>query len=732
MIKGCLMVFMGGCLGFGALLLNSCAERKAIPQKTVFAVSEFPEIDKYFSSLVGRSLEIHVETPGTSYAKDPAEYDVIQDSGAIGFNFRKLSIRLSKSPKVGKILTDFSFFNRDGDHFTIQGVDLLDLVPAIQKKDGLQIVEFLLKEFERFGITYYRKDGELAWEFGSHSSQSERSALERVYQASLFNNCLEAGKWEMVLASRYYSDFDTTHAKGKKANRFRMVSHSWFSMEPTLYEKLLKIKNPDFRFDPFSPYDSLSKWGESEQLDIQQFGRIKRTVKTSIKELGYKSKRELYEMNEEEMYKHWFGLVLNRDQFHNYADVLQTPIKLAKFTDRGFYNPEDTLTVDFSWMNALDRVEMGVQAVQGPDRFVRLRIWGEKCPYEIIIGNYDLGRLNPHKNSALQFGFNPFPKQRLNRESNFSTDYNLGREGKGINPFLILIDKSTGRWVNNQKLGLEQVFIGWQSTEKKVLVFHFVSYERMIPVWMAKLEIEESEWSGSRVTNSLYQPSDSIKYPPLEVSHTRKKREALRARELGFQSLADTVVLDFEELSHDDDKLSPFGYFYEEKGFQILSGGLLTAHPFRTVGKKGFPYNGSTALVNGSTHGINYLMKREDLNKDIIDPDDQLFSLISLEISRFNSHGANMISFVGVRSDSSTVLQEFELSAGYSPNLLEFSTNFREVASVRWLSHSTQVDKIKVLPLGSNGKSVSKIKTTDSRSSPENLIHQKPVTQFLQ
>lgn len=53
-----------------------------------------------------------------------------------------------------------------------------------------------------------------------------------------------------------------------------------------------------------------------------------------------------------------------------------------------------------------------------------------------------------------------------------------------------------------------------------------------------------------------------------------------------------------------------------------------------------------------------------------------------------------MYGIVEWRRDSSTFMQEFDLGQGYAPVKLVFGPDFQEVASVRWVSHSTQVDNI--------------------------------------
>jgi hypothetical protein len=681
--------------GAVSLLLAGCAGKPALKSATEPPpIIGNAEVEKFFAALPQGRLDLALETPGRSYAKDPAEKDVVGILDSNGLKFDRLSIALSPVKQKGKALVEMTYRDPEGNQLVVHGVDLLDLVPVVGQRGGLQYAEYLLKEFERFGIVFYRKEHVVSWTPGPRINPATAIAMERMYQAAVFNNCLDAGKWELVVNSRYYEKFDTTQAKVKQAQRFRILAHSWFALDPGLYRVLVKAKNPGLQIDPYTSYDSLTKSAEAVVIPFDRLGRVKRQLATRVLELGYRSKRELFELDEEEMYKDWYDLVLNRDRFHTYADVLETPVILAKFADQGFYRPDKPQSFDFGWMKNLDQIEMGLVEAAGPERFAQIRIWGENSPYQIVLGNFDLGRLNPSKPAALQFGINPFPKQRLQRKTPFGTGYNLGPKGKEIQPYLLIADRKTGKWVNNQKLGLEQAFIGWQSIEKTALMIHLVTYERMIPVWMARLGIEESERSRGLIANATFNPSDKKNYPDPEPTAARKQREALRARYAGLTPVSDTVVLDFEDLAHDDGKLAAHGYYHDEKGFTLLAGGFLSGQPFRSVGKKGFPFTGSTSLINGDADGINYLMKRDEVNQEILDPDDNLFSLISLDLSRFNSAKADKIAFVGVRRDSSTFVQEVALGPGYGPTKVIFGPDFREVATVRWVSQSTQVDNI--------------------------------------
>lgn len=679
------------------LFMLSCSSLKKNNQlKPAFSKNGNSQIQLFFNALPNHELDLKIETPRQSYPKDPAEKDIIYSHDSETMKFTKLAISLFPHQEKNKVLVDFSFTDYDGNIFKIHSVDLLDLVPNVSQKGEMRYGEYLLQEYERFGILYYKKENAFTWDEAEKNKPQITDAINRSYQAGIFNNCLDAGKWELVLSSKYFNHFDSTHAFFNQAQRYRVLVHSWFTMDSNLYRVLLKIKNPNFDIDPYISYDTLTKWAENQIVPFPKLTKIKRTIETKVIEIGYQSRRELFELDDEEMYKDWYSLVLNRDKFHTYKDVLETPVRMAKFTDKGFYRTSDPIVFDYGWMKSLNQVELKVVDASGPERFIQLTLSGELSQYNIVLGNFDLGRLNPNKTATIQFGINPFPKLRLQRKTNYSTGYNLGPDGKEIRPFLVLIDKKTGKWVNNQKLGLEQMFIEWQSIDKQALLIHLVTYERMLPVWMALVGVDEIEREKGQISNAKFQSGDSVSYLYTISPIARKQRESLRSDFLGKKENQDSVVLDFESLSHKDDKLAQHGFFYDEKGFTLLSGGLLAAEPFRSVGEKGFPFSGSTSLINGQSNGVNYLMKRDELVNNVLNVDDNLFGVISVDMARFNTISESKITFVGVKRDSSTVSQSFDLNENYVPKTFVFGPDFREIATLRWISHSTMFDNIRL------------------------------------
>ena len=141
--------------GAVCLLLAGCAGKPPLkPAAVPPPVIGNAEVEKFFAALPQGRLELSLETPGRSYAKDPAEKDVVGNLDTSG---------LSPVPQKGKALVEMAYQDPDGNQLIVHGVDLLDLVPVVGQRGGLQNVEYLLKEFERFGILFYRKERAVSW-----------------------------------------------------------------------------------------------------------------------------------------------------------------------------------------------------------------------------------------------------------------------------------------------------------------------------------------------------------------------------------------------------------------------------------------------------------------------------------------------------------------------------------------------------------------------------------------
>ncbi|MGB0425205.1 MAG: hypothetical protein ACPGED_12820, partial [Flavobacteriales bacterium] len=205
----------------------------------------------------------------------------------------------------------------------------------------------------------------------------------------------------------------------------------------------------------------------------------------------------------EQFYKKQFGLLLAPPKF-TYASILDQPVQTMQFQDRGYYTAETPKEFDFSWMKHLDQVEMDVIDVKGSDSYVQLKLTGEWTPYDITIGNVDLALINEQKLYGMLFGMNTMPKSRRYNPVQNTIQYDASLFPDELKPFVLLTDKKTGKWVNNQYKGVEKIYLTYDDIEMDVLNVYVLCYERITPVWMASVKLPKEIRETVRIRKKLY------------------------------------------------------------------------------------------------------------------------------------------------------------------------------------------------------------------------------------
>ncbi len=641
------------------------------------------------------SISLDLFDPGRAYAANPSEKDTAYALDDTAFRFSRLEIQPHANTAQGPWLADFVFHDSSGAKVQIPSVNLLNLIPKLDKQGQEQYPEYLMEEFERFGVTFDRDDNEFQVRLPPKASSQMHSAASRVWRVGIWNNCLDPTKWEMILFSRYYLESDSSMAKTKFRARYRTLAHVWFYMDKALYARLMKIRNPDLAIDIFQSYDSLNaKAGRVVMSQAMQ--RPQREWLTEMQEVGHQSNRKLEEINSEQWYKKRYKIIMNRQHFYTYREILEKPVWLAPFQDRGFYQPKDTVKFNYAWLKKVDKIRISGVDAPAAVRYVNLTIDGPESPYRFELGNLDLAQLNEQKYFEMSFGFDPLPRNGRPWLHHDPCLYRLHEKPEVVAPYLYMVDKKTGKWANNQLLGFDKVYLGWESAERNVLWVYLVTYERVISVWMGRVRITDPILHVDRVQNAIYRFDDTLRYPPPNFALAREERETINAATLETKGFGDTVTMDFEALSHDDDVFKPHGYVYQEKGFWVQSASMLSAEPFRTIGKKGYGFSGSTSLINGNGHGVNILRQKEETLAEGINEQSVYFDLISLEISTFGSVATSGLEFIGVRRDSSVVTQAVEVTSTQGRRKVEFP-EFKDLVAIRWVSHSTQFDNVRLV-----------------------------------
>jgi len=350
---------------------------------------------------------------------------------------------------------------------------------------------------------------------------------------------------------------------------------------------------------------------------------------------------------------------------------------------------------DYGWMKKLDRIKVSAVAAPGPLRYVRLDIDGPESPYRFVFGNLDLAQLNESKYFEMSFGLDPMPRNGRHWADFDPCLYRLEGKPETVKPFLFMVNSADGTWANNQKLGLDKLYIGWESPERKVLWVYLVTYERVISVWMGRVKITDPALNADRIRNAVFRPELASNYPAPDFAATRKFREAGNAQVTQYGPAADTTTLDFESLRHEDDRLAAHGFIWQEKGFQLTAAAFLGGEPFRSLGTRAYGFSGSTALINGNREGINILRKKDETVAESLDEQSGYFDLISMDLSGFGTGPQAPVDFIGVKRDSGTVVQTCRSGGKAGPRPCRFE-GFEDLVAVRWISHGMQFDNIRI------------------------------------
>ena len=486
-------------------LLSACYSDRWVKLEDAAALAEQPaSVAAVFEAQPDRVLRLEAFDPGSTYRFDVSEKDRHFSADEAALRFRQVEMRLRDRTPRGQVLADLAFVDGGGTRVETGPIDLLRLTPRLDTEGEMQYPELLLEEYERFGVIFRREHKEFAIALPDAPSPAIADAADRAFRLGVWNNCLDPTKWEMVLFTEDYGDFADRLASPLYLNQQRTLSHSWFFVNPDLYQALLRAKNPHLSADTALDYDSLSNRAEQVVVDLDPLRTVKRTIGAQVLEVGHQARTPLEPLDAEQHYKWDFGLIVNRAEFGNYSDVLDQPVTLAQFGDRGFYNPADPRSFDYGWLRQLDEVTIESLEVRGSDCYVQLTIRGDGSPYHVVFGNLDMAMLDEQSLYGIPFGINPYPTARRHSPPQDTIHYETDRMPTEIRPYLLLIDSRTGRWVNNQKKGLEKVFVGWDSIDRDTLAIYLVTYERIMPVWKARVRLNDRVVDRIRQRRMLY------------------------------------------------------------------------------------------------------------------------------------------------------------------------------------------------------------------------------------
>lgn len=159
----------------------------------------------------------------------------------------------------------------------------------------------------------------------------------------------------------------------------------------------------------------------------------------------------------------------------------------------------------------------------------------------------------------------------------------------------------------------------------------------------------------------------------------------------GLSTTAGAAVIDFQSLEVADGGTHDIGSSYSEDGFTISQPGA-QPHPLAVFGTLESRYAGSTGLFNNTVSGLIRLTWSGGP-----------FSAFSIDLANLNGQGNVTTTFVGTRSDSSTVTQSFTFDSFQSFTTFGFDDEFMDLVRLDWTQDSPfhQFDNIVVNQDGS-------------------------------
>lgn len=483
------------------LMLSACHSTNWNHKEPNAGIAPAPRsVQEVFASYPGNVIQIAALAPGHDYKLDIGEKDRAYGKSDGVFVFENIEMRLLNQMPRGTVLVDFIFRDNKNTKVEIPNVDLLRFTPKMDARGNQKYPEIILEELNRFGLSFRREHNEFTIE-GSHES----AVLESAYRAWIVNNCLLPGQWEFSLVNAEFDDFELRRKGGNNLNQNRLISHSWFQVPKPLYQVLMDIQNPGNSWDVNQDFDSISDIAEQVVVDFEQLRKpIRETLPLEVLEIGHQSKRKVKPLDLEQFFKGEAGLYMNPPGDLTYASILTNEVHTAKFMDEGFYRTNTPRKFDFSWFQYIDSVEISMVDVEESDCYAEIKLTGKWSWYEITLGNIDLSQLSEQKLHGTLFGMNTYPKSRRYHPQQNTVAYDAAMLPKEIQPYLLLTEKESGKWVNNQYKGIEKMYLTYSDREKDVLEIYVLSYERITPVWMGKVKLPRHIREAVRVRKNLY------------------------------------------------------------------------------------------------------------------------------------------------------------------------------------------------------------------------------------
>jgi len=342
-----------------------------------------------------------------------------------------------------------------GSELALTDVDLSLFVPRVpayaRAHDDLVRFTLMQREFNRNEIKF--------------------GAVGDIADFKIANNCLKTGLWEIMLDQ-------------KVENGSAMVFHGWFAFPRDEYERTFAALNAR----PFA--ESSKLMAEYPSIDglaapLEVLRKVTAERKVALTNQASEAPIRFGEQ------KRKAKLLLNTNiaTYADYSAKANQPIKTASFSEPGYYDPEQPVEFDLTWLASPTKaVRRDVTVAGAPATEVEIAFANG---YRLVVADRDLASL-PEREAApdndkdtlrLTFG--------IGTPDIYATLAERAAEQKEERPNWLMLLGADGKHVDNHTRGVDRVFC-WREKGGR-LHLYLIGYERIMSVGHLVLDLESSQ-----------------------------------------------------------------------------------------------------------------------------------------------------------------------------------------------------------------------------------------------
>ncbi len=280
-------------------------------------------------------------------------------------------------------------------------------------------------------------------------------------ESKIANNCLRAGLWELVLE------------KKKEDGSMGMVFHSWFDFPMDHYAALFTAAN-GMSFDVARSLTMGYPAFNGFKFPLAELRSVEAEIAVPAAQIDAHHGDKLHRLGEQTRKAH---LVLNPgiEVYGDYVKPANQPIRITEFSEPGWYNLENPLAFDLTWMGAPESIAWRrVKGVQAAVAMQELEI-RYASGHRIVIADEGLAALPvreaaPTKDSeCLRLTYGIGTPDIYASLAERKAEFEGGRQN-----YLLLLDKD-GNHLDNHLGGCDRAFL-WR--DAKSLHIWLLGYER--------------------------------------------------------------------------------------------------------------------------------------------------------------------------------------------------------------------------------------------------------------